>query len=118
VRLFDVLRGTHWTLLGYVCDRSNIPSRAGLRVHIIGPAGDLHDVEGHFVEAYGVQPGEWLLIRPDGYVAVVVDTSRIEMLEAHCGKHLPGWTALHHARDRLRVPDRGAPYSFEGSLDP
>lgn len=89
VRLFDVLRGTHWTLLGYACDRSNAPSRAGLRVHVIGPSGDLRDVEGHFVEAYGVQPGEWLLIRPDGYVAAVVDTSRIDIVEGHFGHYSP-----------------------------
>lgn len=89
VRLFEVLRGTHWTLLGYACDRSNAPSRAGLRVHVIGPAGDLRDAEGHFVEAYGVQPGDWLLIRPDGYVAAVVDTPHLAALLAHFERHAP-----------------------------
>ncbi len=89
VRLFEVLRGTHWTLLGHEADRGAAPSRKGLHVHIIGHRGDLRDVEGHFVEAYGVQPGEWLLIRPDGYVAAVVDTPHLAALLAHFERHAP-----------------------------
>ncbi|WP_343238140.1 hypothetical protein [Stenotrophomonas sp.] len=89
MRLFDVLRGTHWTLLGYACGRSSAPSRAGLRVHIIGPAGDLRDADGHFAEAYGVQAGAWLLIRPDGYIAAVVDTPHLAALLAHFERHAP-----------------------------
>jgi len=89
VRLFEVLRGTHWTLLGYAADRATALSRKGMRVHVIGPAGDLRDPQGHFADAYGLDAGTWLLIRPDGYVAAVVDAPHMATLEAHLERHAP-----------------------------
>ncbi len=89
VRLFEVLRGTHWTLLGHEADRGAAPSRKGLHVHIIGHRGDLRDTQGCFADAYGLHAGEWLLIRPDGYVAAVVDTPHLAALLAHFERHAP-----------------------------
>lgn len=83
VRLFEVLRGTHWTLLGYASDRAIAPVRSGLQVHVFGPAGDLRDTDRHVEDAYGMAPGEWVLIRPDGYVAAVVDANSIDRLANH-----------------------------------
>lgn len=42
---------------------------APLRVHTVGDGGDLHDPAGKFPEAYGVEPGGMVLVRPDGHVA-------------------------------------------------
>ncbi|WP_455947553.1 FAD-dependent oxidoreductase [Lelliottia jeotgali] len=89
VRLFEVFRGTHWTLLAYETRRAAAPARKGLRMHVIGQGGDLRDAAGHFAEAYGLEPGEWLLIRPDGYVAAVVVEADINVLEAHFERHAP-----------------------------
>lgn len=89
VRLFEVFRGTHWTLLGYATDRATGPVRSGLQVHVIGPAGDLHDTGRHVENAYGMQPGEWALIRPDGYVAAVVDANGIDSLAKHLDAYSP-----------------------------
>jgi 2-polyprenyl-6-methoxyphenol hydroxylase-like FAD-dependent oxidoreductase len=63
-RLFDLFRGPHWTLLGYETGEAP-PSRAHLAVHAV------EDDRGHMGDAYGLAPGEWVLVRPDGYVAAV-----------------------------------------------
>lgn len=89
LRLFDVFRGTHWTLLGYAADRSIAPSRGGLQVHVISQAGELRDTDGHFADAYGMEPGEWVLVRPDGYVSAVVGEDRIDALARHFERHAP-----------------------------
>jgi 2-polyprenyl-6-methoxyphenol hydroxylase-like FAD-dependent oxidoreductase len=85
IRLFTLLAGPHWTLLG-----RDVPSgvvdamrRPGLHVHCFGVRGDLMDVDGHFQAAYGLAPGEMALVRPDGYIAAVVDTSRADELYAY-----------------------------------
>lgn len=83
IRLFEVLRGIHWTLLGHAADRISAPPRAGLHVHLIGPKGDLRDGDGHFQRAYGLGPDEWVLVRPDGYVAAVADGGRLADLVSH-----------------------------------
>ena len=69
VRLFAMARGPHWTLIGYQTDRGASPAaRLNLHIHRIGPDGDVHDSGGHFAAAYGVKAGDWVLVRPDGYV--------------------------------------------------
>jgi hypothetical protein len=79
-RVFGVLRGTHWTLLGCEADRSLVNPRQGLHVHSVGEHGDLIDAGGHFRDAYGLTPGDWVLVRPDGYVATIIASSDLELL--------------------------------------
>jgi len=68
VRLFEVFAGPHWTLLVQGGPAPSIAPRPGLKQVIIGPDGELTDSAGHFADAYGLAPGQWMLIRPDGYV--------------------------------------------------
>ena len=85
-RLFALLNGPHWTLLGCETDRGAIPPRPGLRVHVVGPRGDILDDHGHFHRAYGLAPGEWALIRPDGYIGAIVGSDNIAELERYLAK--------------------------------
>ena len=41
-------------------------------VLICGAGGDIADVGGHIRAGYGVSPGDWVLIRPDGYIGAMV----------------------------------------------
>jgi 2-polyprenyl-6-methoxyphenol hydroxylase-like FAD-dependent oxidoreductase len=80
-RLFSLLQGAHWTLLGYRVDMAGVPSpRGGLRIHTVDAGGELCDTEGHLRSAYGLSAGEWVLIRPDGYVAAV--TAGLHLIES------------------------------------
>ena len=68
VRLFDVFRHPGWTLLGY---RTAPEPHAGVRTASIGSGGaDLADHAGFFAAAYAAEPGELVLVRPDGYMAL------------------------------------------------
>ena len=82
-RLFALFRGPHWTLLGCEADRAAVSPRPGLRIHIVGPHGDITDDAGHLRDAYGVSPGDWVLIRPDGYVAAVVHSGEVSLLNRY-----------------------------------
>jgi len=83
-RLFNLFRGPHWTLLGYQADgRSAIAPRPGLRVHVVGPGGDIIDDGGHMREAYGLSPGGWVLVRPDGYVGAIVSNAEVSALDPY-----------------------------------
>lgn len=87
-RLFALFRGTHWTLLGYETDRAVVTPRRGLRIRIIGERGDLADDGGHFRQAYGLTPGDWVLVRPDGYVGAILASRQLAALEDYfrcCG---------------------------------
>jgi hypothetical protein len=81
--VFDLFAGPHWTLLGYEVDRDCVPPRAGLRVHIFGTCGDLLDEHGHFKDAYGVSSGDWVLVRPDGYIGAIVASQDLAGLQSY-----------------------------------
>jgi len=85
-RLFSLFCGPHFTLLGYETNRSAIGPRPGLRVHIVGQRGDIVDDGGHFRAGYGLSPGEWALIRPDGYIGAIVVGDEIPKLERYLAK--------------------------------
>lgn len=82
-RLFELSRGTHWTLLGYDADRALVPSRAGMHIHTFGPHGDLVDSSDHFRNAYAPGSGDWVLVRPDGYVGAIVGSEQLPVLERY-----------------------------------
>jgi 2-polyprenyl-6-methoxyphenol hydroxylase-like FAD-dependent oxidoreductase len=86
-RLFKLFQGTHWTLLGYEVDRlTAVRPRPGLRIHTLGARGDIVDEGGHIRDAYGLQPGNWVLIRPDGYIGAMVASDQWPALERYLEK--------------------------------
>jgi 2-polyprenyl-6-methoxyphenol hydroxylase-like FAD-dependent oxidoreductase len=80
VRLFELLKGPHWTLIGYEADRAARAPRRGLRIHAVGPRGDLIDTHGLFRKAYGLEHGHWVLVRPDGYIGAIVSADHAAAL--------------------------------------
>ena len=73
MRLFDLFRGPHFTLLGL--GEGSAAALGGLEADIVKPyligAGGLVDDGGHVARAYG---GDALiLVRPDGYVGLIAD---------------------------------------------
>jgi 2-polyprenyl-6-methoxyphenol hydroxylase-like FAD-dependent oxidoreductase len=80
-RIFELLQGPHWTLLGYEVERNSVQPRPGMRIHAFGPGGDVIDDEGQFRAVYAPAPASWILVRPDGYVGAVVAVSEIDALE-------------------------------------
>jgi len=82
-RLFLLFRGTHWTLLVCEAREVNIRSRPGLHIHYIGPGGDIIDSRGEIRDAYGLRPGECVLIRPDGYIGAFLHTDLIAELDLY-----------------------------------
>lgn len=78
LRLFERLHGGHWTLLQYEVDPTRkLAARAGLRIHRIGPTEAIRDEMGHIREAYGLQAGDQVLVRPDGYIAATVSSDEL-----------------------------------------
>lgn len=82
-RLFELLAGPHWTLLGFETGRNEVRPREGLRIFTVGARGDLVDDGGHFKNAYAMSPGDWVLVRPDGYIGAMVTSREISVLEKY-----------------------------------
>ena len=84
-RLFDLFRGPQWTLIAYEpkSDTAALRPRKGASTHVVGRVGDLCDTDGHIAEAYDLDAGDQVLIRPDGYVAAIVAADGDEALEAY-----------------------------------
>jgi 2-polyprenyl-6-methoxyphenol hydroxylase-like FAD-dependent oxidoreductase len=82
-RLFKLFQGPHWTLLGYEVNREAIAPRRDLHIHTVGVRGDIVDESGYLRDAYGVSAGEWVLIRPDGYVGAIVSSGEIADLRRY-----------------------------------
>lgn len=82
-RLFDLFKGTHWTLLGYEVERGSVRPRRDMHIHIFGPRGDMFDDGGHFRDAYAPGAGNWILVRPDGYVGTIVASGNMDTLQTY-----------------------------------
>jgi FAD binding domain len=82
-RLFQLFKGPHWTLLGYDVERDAIPPRQGLHIHTVGARGDIFDEDRYLRDAYGLAPGDWALVRPDGYIGAIVSSGEIQALETY-----------------------------------
>src|SRR5262245_21348046 len=83
-RLFNLFQGRHWNLLGYEVDRATaVRPRAGLHIHTVGPHGDIVDDGGHIRTGYGLEPGTWVLIRPDGYIGAIASGDAWPVLERY-----------------------------------
>jgi 2-polyprenyl-6-methoxyphenol hydroxylase-like FAD-dependent oxidoreductase len=83
-RLFKLFQGPHWTLLGYEVDRrTTLGPRTGLHIHTLGPRGDILDEGGHIRDGYGLEPGTWVLVRPDGYIGAIVSSDERQALERY-----------------------------------
>ena len=77
-RLFDLTRGGRFTLLSFGATPAAIKaSPFGLRtLHVVRqPAGpdDIADRDGYLTSAYGATDRTLVLIRPDGYIALISD---------------------------------------------
>ncbi|BCQ39867.1 hypothetical protein ERHA54_24700 [Erwinia rhapontici] len=83
VRAFELYQGAHWTLIGYQAARHIVQPRPGLNQHIIGMSGDLIDDGNHFLDAYAPAAGDWLLVRPDGYIGAIIVTEQLSALEEY-----------------------------------
>lgn len=82
-RLFDLFKGPHWTLLGRDTDPDTIPPHPQYRVHIFGTCGDIVDTNGHVRDAYALESGTWVLVRPDGYIGAFLASDHIHVLHAY-----------------------------------
>lgn len=80
-RLFDLTRGGRFTLLNFGAKAPVEASLAELRIlHVVGqPTGpdDITDSEGYLGNAYNATEHTLVLIRPDGYVALISDAGDI-----------------------------------------
>jgi len=84
VRAFEIFKGPHWTLLGFeVSKDDSVLDRRNLHIHRIGVGGDLVDSTAALQQAYGLKAGDWVLVRPDGYVGAMVDSSSLPKLEEY-----------------------------------
>ena len=80
-RLFDLTRGGRFTLLNFGATTAVEAAPPSLRtLHVVGhPTGpdDVADSAGHLVSAYGATDRTLVLIRPDGYVALISDAGDV-----------------------------------------
>ena len=80
-RLFDLIRGGRFTLLNFGAKTEVEASASDLRtLHVVAQPGvpdDLTDAEGQLARAYGATDCTLVLIRPDGYVALISDAGDV-----------------------------------------
>ncbi len=90
IRLFEIFRGPHWTLIATGGDGSKQMSLPdGIRSIAIGPNSDVHDTDGNFREAYDVSAGDCVLVRPDGYVGAIVPAGQEPALQKYFAQVFP-----------------------------
>ena len=85
--LFSHFKGPHWTLLGYEPGANvTVAPRKGLHIHLIGPDKEIVDDQNDIQTTYGLERGDWLLVRPDGYVGARVGNDDVEALKTYFRK--------------------------------
>jgi hypothetical protein len=82
-RLFELFKGADWTLLGHEVERDVMSPRPRLRIHTLGSRGDISDERGYLRDAYALASGDWVLVRPDGYVRAIASSNEIGALETY-----------------------------------
>lgn len=100
LRLFDLFRGPHFTLLrlfaadafdGRTIPFAKLVDVQGTRREPNHGIDTFVDAFGHFAAAYGGGNGDYVLVRPDGYVAWIGSRERLTDLQAYlvgvCGAH-------------------------------
>lgn len=84
IRVFHLLKGPHWTLIGFNVHPEFVPTaRKNLRIHQIGPDCEIIDEQESFKKNYSVNDGDWVLIRPDGYIGAIVSSKNLDMLKRY-----------------------------------
>jgi hypothetical protein len=97
--LFDVFRGTHFTLLAFgachLATAAEMNQRCGSAVHAYSvlradaatgnatSSESLFDTEGHAYQAYDAKDGLLVLARPDGYVGFIANDDSPSGVEAY-----------------------------------
>jgi 2-polyprenyl-6-methoxyphenol hydroxylase-like FAD-dependent oxidoreductase len=100
-RLFEVFCGPQATLLGYETGaEACVTARMGLQIRRVGPGGDLKDDAEHIREAYDLDPGDWALIRPDGYVGAIVGSGQASALDSFLSR-MGIFPPMQRLRERL-----------------
>ena len=86
--IFQLLQGPHWTLFGYETGDTTFQTNVDLCVYKIGNEGDIVDTYHHIRDAYQLNPGEWILIRPDGYIAAITPAQHLADLTKYLAEHI------------------------------
>jgi 2-polyprenyl-6-methoxyphenol hydroxylase-like FAD-dependent oxidoreductase len=99
VRLFDLLRGPHFTLLEFLPSAAEIPDETSdefepyvHRYKILrqgnGPLREHQFVarDEHIWNIYGVASGVFFLIRPDGYIGLIANTANVSQVKDYLRK--------------------------------
>ncbi|MFE0021616.1 FAD-dependent oxidoreductase [Amycolatopsis sp. NPDC059021] len=80
-RLFELTRGGRFTLLNFGPASALEASSFDLRIlQVVGQStgpGDIADAEGQLTDAYGATDRTLVLIRPDGYIALISDAGDV-----------------------------------------
>lgn len=86
--LFDLLRGTHWTLLTFPHQKgnTNVSSLSSETVHVHEIGTDLEDTRGNMARIYQPAEDELILIRPDGYLAARLPLTEIDTLREYLSR--------------------------------
>jgi hypothetical protein len=112
IRLFDLFRGPHWTLLAFGAAHAQTVAALGdrfgpaLRTHTVVRPGepadrqDVIDSDGRVRTGYDLADGTLALVRPDGYLGLITSPGSIERVDEY-------WAALHGAPAPAAAPDPG-----------
>ena len=83
-RLFELTRGGRFTLLDFGATTATKAFLSNVRtLHVVGqPIGpdDIADSEGQLASAYGATDRTLVLIRPDGYIALISDAGDVPLV--------------------------------------